>query len=155
MDEGFWVSVDDLRTAADKLKVDFNTVYDLFDFEEDAGKIRIHTVRSKSRIAEDFLAKLGRGIDLQLLPEPREKIRLEFDTKTPCASCGSTSNCVRVHGVVSLCYTCLSEMVIFYEMEKEKRDSRTTEIFTKMWKEQHLIDWPVLTNQGIIRNEGV
>lgn len=131
----------------------FDSTFTWEECEEDS-EIRI-TSYAPITAAVDFLKHFGYGVDLKPLKEEVKKINMDFREKLNCDSCGKSRHVVHAGRSIgfSLCYLCLSEMVIFYEMEKEKRDSRTTEVSSKSTYD--FSDWSLTADERRVWNERV
>lgn len=155
MDEGVWVMATAIRDYLDQTQKTLDWFHRSFRFEEDAGKIRLIRGNRNYEVIR-LLALLDARLDAEGYviagAEEPKKLRLEL-IKFVCMSCGKTLGTVRINGAASFCYFCLSEMVIFYEMEKEKRDSRAEKVPAN--DPYRLPNWSDLTDKGIVRDDWV
>lgn len=153
MDKGIRLNAGELEEYLNKHWADPRNLFHAFDIENDGPYVWIHRVNAPlSANVHQLLHHFGYGIDLKPLQEEK-KLPIELRAGTPCGCCNKPGLHVRYNSMGSLCYSCLCEMVIFYEMEKEKRDSRTTEVSLK--NSFYAINWDEFADQRIIRNEGV
>lgn len=155
MDEGIRLDALQVHDFLLKRSCSIDWFYRVFSTESDGGFVWIHNVvRKDDDGVTYFLKHFGYGIDLRPLTEEK-KINMDFRDGISCDSCvknGCAVHAGRSFGF-SLCYTCLSEMVIFYEMEKEKRDSGAKKVQEALQLTGP--DYLLYTNKGVVWDKGI
>lgn len=153
MDEGIWLTVNQVVAYIEKENLSGVWFRDCFEWEDDAGKMRIYKVRRQTQATANFLSHFGYGFQ-DIEPPKRIRPQLTIFHNSECDVCKSKVRLIAVsEAKIRICPTCLGELLAFYEMAEEKGDSGTKETTDFNWKQG--LGWNLTSDKGFIRKEGV